>query len=175
MIGPFPRIASLAARFSRGAALLFLTVGFSATLISAGKDITVPPRPPEPHAPIDMPGAPKAASGSVNQTDTVTARLDASPTLRAMAHELKRSMDSLRIKGRPRPYFISYLLWDVESHHMQASMGSCEMSDDDRQHMADVDLRVGDYNEDNTDFQGGIVFGPRLRLPYTGPGAWRPN
>ena len=165
MIGPFPGTASLPARVRRGAALLVLTVGLSAGLAAAGKDIAVPVRPPEPHAPVDMPGAPKAASGSANVTDTATARLDASPVLRAMAHELKRSMDSLRIKGRPRPYFISYLLWDVESHRMQASMGSCEMSDDDRQHMADVDLRVGDYNEDNTDFQGGIVFGPRLRLP----------
>jgi hypothetical protein len=82
-----------------------------------------------------------------------------------MSHELARSMDSLRIKGRPRPYFISYLLWDVESARMQASLGACELVDEDREHLADVDLRVGDYRLDNTDFQGGIVFGPRLRLP----------
>jgi hypothetical protein len=48
---------------------------------------------------------------------------------------------------------------------MQASLGSCELVDEDHDHLADVDLRVGDYRQDNTDFQGGIVFGPRLRLP----------
>jgi TldD protein len=91
--------------------------------------------------------------------------MEGSDVLKAMGSELKRSMDSLRIKGRPRPYFLSYLLWDVESFHMQASLGSCEMTDEDRQHLVDVDLRVGGYDEDNSNFQGGIVFGPRLRLP----------
>ncbi|MDB5049742.1 MAG: peptidase modulator of gyrase [Fibrobacteres bacterium] len=135
--------------------------------LAAGKDKAAPMPPTEPHGPVDVPGKPPqpTQSGSSNLSDTSRVRLEASTMLKAMGHELKRSMDSLRIKGRPRPYFLSYLLWDVESHHMQASLGSCEMADDDRQHMAEVDLRVGDYNEDNTNFQGGIVFGPRLRLP----------
>ncbi len=111
------------------------------------------------------PGTHATGAASLDKSDSSLARLDASATLKAMGHELKRSMDGLRIKGRPRPYFLSYLLWDVESHHMQASLGSCEMSEGDRQHMAEVDLRVGNYDEDNTNFQGGIVFGPRLRLP----------
>ncbi|HKP97673.1 MAG TPA: metallopeptidase TldD-related protein [Fibrobacteria bacterium] len=126
---------------------------------------TAPARAPGPHVPVDVPGVPPIQSRSSNLSDTSVASLEASPVLKAMGHELKRSMDSLRIKGRPRPYFLSYLLWDVESHHMQASLGSCEMADDDRQHMAEIDLRVGGFDEDNTNFQGGIVFGPRLRLP----------
>lgn len=91
--------------------------------------------------------------------------MDTSQILNSMAHELKRSMDSLRLKGSPKPYFISYLLWDVNSYRMQATLGSCEFSDWDQQHLVEADLRVGDYKQDNTDFQGGIVFGPRLRLP----------
>jgi PmbA/TldA metallopeptidase C-terminal domain len=144
---------------------LFLAV------LAMGETVSVKARPAGPEvvgAAKAKPAAPaSAAKASPAQSgiDSSAAKLDASPTLKAMAHELKRSMEGLRIKGRPRPYFISYLLWDVESHHMQASLGSCEISEGDRQHMADVDLRVGDYDEDNTNFQGGIVFGPRLRLP----------
>jgi TldD protein len=97
--------------------------------------------------------------------DSAYKAMEASPVLKAMGHELKRSMDSLSIKGRPRPYFLSYLLWDVQSSQMQASLGSCEMTDEDRQHMVEADLRVGGFQQDNSNFQGGIVFGPRLRLP----------
>jgi TldD protein len=138
----------------------------------AGRPAAAPAQPdsrpaapslPPPHTPIDVPGAPVSRSGNANPPDSAT--LSGSPVLSAMAHELKRSMDSLRIKGRPRPYFISYTVWDVESSHMQASLGSCELVDADQEHIADVDLRVGDYRQDNTNFSGGIVFGPRLRLP----------
>ncbi|MDQ3001736.1 MAG: metallopeptidase TldD-related protein [Fibrobacterota bacterium] len=117
---------------------------------------------PQPDAPMEIPGPPPPSFGSSNISDS---SVDGSPVLKAMGSEVKRSMDSLRIKGRPRPYFLSYLLWDVESIHMQASLGSCEMSEVDRQHLLDVDLRVGDFKEDNSNFSGGIVFGPRLRLP----------
>lgn len=119
-----------------------------------------PARPAAPQTPVDVPGMP-----AVQGPGTGEAALQGSPVLRAMTRELTRSMDSLRIKGRPRPYFLSYLIWDVQSMHMQASLGSCELAVEDRQHLLDVDLRVGDYRQDNTNFQGGIVFGPRLRLP----------
>jgi hypothetical protein len=143
---------------------------FGSRTIVHGATAKVPTQPgeapaqPEPHAPVDVPGgAPSPQAGASHNTDS--ASLSGSPILSAMTHELKRSMDSLRIKGRPRPYFISYLLWDVESTHMQASLGSCELVDEDHEHIADVDLRVGDYRQDNSNFSGGIVFGPRLRLP----------
>ena len=101
----------------------------------------------------------------ISAADSAKVFLDASPVIRTMARELHRSMDKLHLKTGPRPYFISYLMWDVKSYHMQASLGSCEISDQDREHLLDIDLRVGDYKRDNTNFQGGIVFGPHLRLP----------
>ena len=104
-------------------------------------------------------------SGAVDSTFTKIKTVDASPVIRTLSREIARSMENLKLKNNPRPYFISYLLWDVQSYRMQASLGSCEISDFDRQHMLDVDLRVGDYKLDNSNFQGGVVFGPRLRLP----------
>ncbi len=109
-----------------------------------------------------MPGALKNHG---NPPDTLASRLDANPVIRTMERELQRSFNKLHIKGNPKPYFISYLLWDVRSYHMQAALGSKESSEKDHQHLLEVDLRVGDYRQDNSNFQGGIVFGPRLRLP----------
>lgn len=137
----------------------------AAVLCAGAAFAAVPAKLPEPHAPVDVPVTPASHPGPADLPDTSVTALSGLPVLKAMAHELARSMDSLRIKGRPKPYFISFLVWDVESSHMQASLGSCEMADEDRQHMLDVDLRVGDYRQDNSNFQGGIVFGPRLRLP----------
>lgn len=157
------RLSALAAL----SALLLAPLGINAETRPAKAAVPMgeaPARPTVPHAPVDLPGVPPV-SGPANAADTSEAALKGSPILRAMAHELSRSMDSLRIKGRPRPYFLSYLIWDVQSSHMQASLGSCELAEEDRQHLLDVDLRVGDYRQDNTNFQGGIVFGPRLRLP----------
>jgi len=83
----------------------------------------------------------------------------------AMGRELGRSVDSLKLPGLPGPYFISYLLWDMDGFETQASLGSVEKSGRDRQLMLDADLRVGDYRLDNSLYQGGFVFGPTLRSP----------
>lgn len=119
---------------------------------------------PEPGSPSPGPG-PRPGAPSVASPDTTAAAVDRNLILMAMGSELKRSMDSLRIKGGPPPYFLSYLLWDVESFRMQASLGACDLAAFEDQHMVEIDLRVGNYRQDNTNFQGGIVFGPRLRLP----------
>lgn len=145
------------------AALIIAT----AALVGFAKSRAIPLPPSQPESPADVPMGPglPAEAGSSNLSDTLPGGLDASPVLNAMASEMRRSMEGLRIKGRAKPYFLSYLLWDVESRQMEASLGSSEISDADRQQYVEVDLRVGGYDEDQTNFQGGIVFGPRLRAP----------
>jgi TldD protein len=88
-----------------------------------------------------------------------------SSLLLAMGREMSRTQDSLRIGRLPGPYFQSYLLWDMDQYHVQASLGSIEKKGADRQFLLDVDLRVGDTTLDNTLYQGGYVFGPTLRAP----------
>ncbi len=90
--------------------------------------------------------------------------LNNSAVLKAMGNELKRSVDSLRIGGIA-PYFTSYLLWDLHSYQLQSSLGVTENAGYDNQKILDVDLRIGNYQLDNSNFQGGYVFGPRLRAP----------
>jgi hypothetical protein len=121
---------------------------------------------PAPEAPPPSPApVPKPVPAENAAPDTGRSVLERSDVLKAMGSELSRSMDSLRIRGGPKPYFISYMLWDIDSYRMQASLGDCDLSSFEDQNLLEVDLRVGSYRRDNTNFQGGIVFGPRLRLP----------
>src|SRR5690606_33261670 len=164
---PFPSFPSRNPAGTPPAVRLALSaLAIAAAALAGFAESRAMPLPP-PQAPVDMPEGPGIPDegGFSNPGDTLRAGLDSSPVLNAMASEIRRSMEGLRIKGRAKPYFLSYLLWDVESRQMEASLGSSGISDADRQQYAEVDLRVGGYDEDNTNFQGGIVFGPRLRAP----------
>ncbi len=83
----------------------------------------------------------------------------------AMQSELHRSMDSLKLRGQAGPYFLAYTLWDVQSYRVEASQGSIEKAGDEPSRLIDVDLRVGSYDQDQSLYEGGIVFGSRLRAP----------
>jgi predicted Zn-dependent protease len=63
--------------------------------------------------------------------------------------ELSRNIDVL--KQQPVPaYFAAYTLHDSRSTQIQASFGAIDRSDDSRQRFATVEVRVGDYELDNT-------------------------
>ncbi len=70
--------------------------------------------------------------------------------LKAMEEELQRSMKGLGDKGNPPPYFISYQI--TESIHLliAASYGAIRISSGDHSRVLDVEVRVGDYQFDNT-------------------------
>src|SRR6185503_9233538 len=81
------------------------------------------------------------------QTDDVIAR--------AMRDELTRSMKELRLGNLERPYFIAYRINEVRTLGASASSGSLLGSSEDRSRYLDVEVRVGDYAFDNTNFSGG--------------------
>lgn len=74
--------------------------------------------------------------------------------LRAMRDELARSMADLHLDTMPRPYFLSYRIDDVTHLNASASRGSLITSSDGRNRRLTVELRVGDYTFDNTNFLG---------------------
>ena len=73
---------------------------------------------------------------------------------RAMRDELARSMKELRLPGLEAPYFIAYRVIDHRSTSASASYGSLLGSGEDRARMLSVEVRVGDYAFDNTNFAG---------------------
>jgi predicted Zn-dependent protease len=74
--------------------------------------------------------------------------------LRAMRDELKRSMEKLRLEELQKPYFIAYRIDDTESGWASAGFGALLSSGEDHRRWLAVEVRVGDYKLDNTNFLG---------------------
>ncbi len=70
--------------------------------------------------------------------------------LKAMEEELSRSIKGLSEKGNPPPYFISYDITETQSAIIIASYGALRRSSKEHSRMLDVEVRVGDYELDNT-------------------------
>jgi len=77
---------------------------------------------------------------------------------RAMRDELSRSKRDLRLVQLEPPYFISYQIREVQDVGISASSGSLLASGENRSRMLTVELRVGDYALDNTNFFAGPEF-----------------
>jgi TldD protein len=73
-----------------------------------------------------------------------------SPVTQALEQELKRAFALLQQKGSPAPYFISYSVRESESIDIETSLGALRSSQRDHSRLLDIDVRVGDYNLDNT-------------------------
>lgn len=77
---------------------------------------------------------------------------DADQTLRAMRDEMERSRARLRIAELERPYYIEYRLLDVELKAVTASFGALISSATTKNRYMAVDVRVGDYRLDSSNF-----------------------
>jgi predicted Zn-dependent protease len=69
--------------------------------------------------------------------------------LKSAKIELNRYMTELKTKDKP-PYYISYQIADNNSMRITASFGKIVSDDSSHNRSLDVDLRVGDYNFDNS-------------------------
>ncbi|MBI4877369.1 MAG: hypothetical protein HY822_22305 [Acidobacteria bacterium] len=73
------------------------------------------------------------------------------PVLRAMREELDRSR-ALRVVNLDTPYYIEYVLEDAEQFSASATLGGLVSSRSNRYRVPRVQVRVGDYKFDNTNF-----------------------
>src|SRR5262245_55509261 len=72
------------------------------------------------------------------------------PISRALEDEMKRAMDVLKQKGNPALYFIGYEVIDIRSLDVDASLGALRNSSGQHSRFLDIDVRVGDYQYDDT-------------------------
>ena len=77
---------------------------------------------------------------------------DNDQTLRAMRDELERSRTRLKLPGVDKPFYIEYRLLDVDVRSVNASFGALLSSDVSRNRFMSVDVRVGDYHLDSSNF-----------------------
>ncbi|PTL77382.1 TldD/PmbA family protein [Vitiosangium sp. GDMCC 1.1324] len=80
--------------------------------------------------------------------------------LDAMAEELQRNQQQLKLQNHEPPYFMSYQLKDAEQQGIVARYGAIFFDDTSRERKLYVDVRVGSYDFDNSgpeeyDFFGG--------------------
>lgn len=83
------------------------------------------------------------------------------PVMRAMNDELERSVAELQFKDLEKPYFIQYILIDQDQYRASATFGSLTASNQSQARYIQAQVRVGDYNFDNSEFAtGGGFQGP---------------
>jgi TldD protein len=121
--------------------LKFSSLGGALALLTAGVGIAAPP--PHPAGTLAQP--PQAATA------------DNDKTLAAMQDELTRSNARLELKipGKDvpaRPYFIQYRVLDVEVRTIVAEFGALVSSSTGKNRVMSVDVRVGNYNLDSSNF-----------------------
>ncbi len=92
---------------------------------------------------------------------------------RAMRDELDRSMKQLQLEKMEKPYFIAYRITESSWRRISATFGAITSNSEYRARYLNVELRVGDYKLDNTNFlslgSGGTgvarMYGGMAQLP----------
>jgi len=87
--------------------------------------------------------------GLMPQTSTAQ-KTATSPVLQALEEEMKRAMTVLGKQSTPGPYFMGYEVNETATVDIQASQGALQSSEHDKIRVLDVEVRVGDYDLDNT-------------------------
>jgi len=82
---------------------------------------------------------------------------DADQTLKAMHDELERSRN-MQMPNLPKPYFIQYRLLDLDVRTITASFGALVSSTTTHNRFMDVNIHVGDYKLDSSEFISGDGF-----------------
>jgi TldD protein len=77
---------------------------------------------------------------------------DNDQTLRAMRDEMERSRTRLLIPGVDKPFYVEYRLLDLDIRTVTASFGALLASSANRSRQMIVDVRVGNYHLDSSNF-----------------------
>jgi TldD protein len=96
------------------------------------------------------------SSAFVSRSQNATGSAD--PVMRAMTDELQRSVAELQFKDLDKPYFIQYIVVDQERYRASATFGALTGSDSSRARYVQAQVRVGDYDFDNSEFVTGQGF-----------------
>jgi TldD protein len=77
---------------------------------------------------------------------------DNDQTLRALRDEMERSRTRLALPGVDKPFYVEYRLLDLDVRTVTASFGSLLSSSTNRNRQMIVDVRVGNYHLDSSNF-----------------------
>ena len=86
-----------------------------------------------------------AAQSPVPETET-------DRTLHAMHDEMERSRTRLQLPGVDKPFYIEYRLLDIDVRAVTSSFGALIATSTTRNRFMSIDVRVGDYHLDSSNF-----------------------
>lgn len=72
------------------------------------------------------------------------------PLVTALRTEMARAQTKLRLRGYEAPYFLAYAIRELENFEMVGRFGALQRKDHNRSRAAYVEVRVGDYQLDNS-------------------------
>ncbi|MGB9233769.1 MAG: hypothetical protein WCC04_05090 [Terriglobales bacterium] len=72
--------------------------------------------------------------------------------MRAMKDELSRSLTQLQLQKMDKPYFLAYRMDDLTQSSVSAMLGSITQEQPLRMRLVGVEVRVGDYALDNSNY-----------------------
>src|SRR5574344_2388160 len=72
--------------------------------------------------------------------------------MRAMRDEMKRTISQLQIENLEKPYYVEYSLVRKKSYAAKAENGAVSVCDDNEYVRLSVNVRIGDYKFDNSNF-----------------------
>lgn len=89
---------------------------------------------------------------------------------RAMRDELARTVSQLRLAGMDKPYFVAYRMDEVHQVKVSASLGDLTVTHPTRLRLLKVELRVGDYALDNSNYLAPRTFTGGMSRMFSGLG-----
>jgi predicted Zn-dependent protease len=86
-----------------------------------------------------------------------------------MTDELNRSVVELQLSNLDKPYFVQYIVLDEEEFAARATFGALTQATPSKQRLIYSQVRVGNYDFDNTEFNPGGAGGQGGGRLYQGP------
>ena len=105
----------------------------------------------------------------MSAAQTGSSAITADPVFKAMIDELNRSVVQLQLSNLDKPYFVQYIVLDEEEFAARATFGALTASTPSRQRLVYSQVRVGNYDFDNTEFNPGGAGGAGRGGLYQGP------
>lgn len=88
--------------------------------------------------------------------------------MRAMKDELSRSVTELQLQKMDKPYFLAYRMDDINQSTVSAMLGSLTLEQPSHMRLIGVEVRVGDYALDNSNYVSLRNFGGGMAGMFSG-------
>ena len=97
-------------------------------------------------------------------TSNIFAQANSDILIKAMEDELSRSVTQLQLKELGKPYFVEYGISDIETFVISSKFGALLSSGIDKTRTASIQVRIGDYDFDNTNLYSSGAFSSVIPL-----------